>query len=121
MAKKNVKILIVDDHPILRDGIKTMLEMGDFEGHSFEVSEAGNGIEMSEQLNRKEFDIVIMDYKLEETDGPTLTKKALEAHPGLRVLALSNYGDVDYAANMLEAGAKGYVLRASEQQNLWLP
>ena len=78
MAKKNVKILIVDDHPILRDGIKTMLEMGDFEGHSFEVSEAGNGIEMSEQLTRKEFDIVIMDYKLEETDGPTLTKKALE-------------------------------------------
>jgi DNA-binding NarL/FixJ family response regulator len=112
MAKKNVKILIVDDHPILRDGIKTMLEMGDFEAHSFEVSEAGNGIEMSEQLNRKEFDIVIMDYKLEETDGPTLTKKALEAHPGLRVLALSNYGDVDYAANMLEAGAKGYVLKS---------
>lgn len=112
MAKKNVKILIVDDHPILRDGIKTMLEMGDFEAHSFEVSEAGNGIEMSEQLTRKEFDIVIMDYKLEETDGPTLTKKALEAHPYLRVLALSNYGDVDYAANMLEAGAKGYVLKS---------
>ena len=42
--------------------------MGDFEAHGFEVSEAGNGIEMSEQLTRKEFDIVIMDYKLEETD-----------------------------------------------------
>ncbi len=86
--------------------------MGDFEGHRFEVSEAGNGGEMSAKLSKAEFDIVIMDYKLEATDGPSLTKKALETHPDLRVLALSNYGDVDKASNMLEAGAKGYVLKS---------
>ena len=111
MEKRNVKILIVDDHPIVRDGIKTMLEMGDFDCCNFNILEAGNGDETMAMLKNNAFDLVIMDYQLEETDGSSLTKKVLESYPEQHVLALSNYDDIEFAANMLKAGARGYMMK----------
>lgn len=109
--KKNVKILIVDDHPIVRDGIKTMLEMGEFECCIFNILEAGNGEETMTMLKNNAFDLVIMDYQLEETNGSSLTKKVIERYPEQHILALSNYDDIEYASNMLKAGARGYVMK----------
>jgi len=111
MEKKNVKILIVDDHPIVRDGIKTMLEMGDFDGCVFNILEAGNGEETMTMLKNNAFDLVIMDYQLEETDGSSLAKRVIESYPEQHILALSNYDDIEYAGNMLKAGARGYVMK----------
>ncbi|MGB1184853.1 MAG: response regulator [Schleiferiaceae bacterium] len=111
MEKKNVKILIVDDHPIVRDGIKTMLEMGDFDCCVFNILEAGNGEETMTMLKNNAFDLVIMDYQLEETDGSSLAKRVIESYPEQHILALSNYDDIEYAGNMLKAGARGYVMK----------
>jgi DNA-binding NarL/FixJ family response regulator len=111
MEKKNVKILIVDDHPIVRDGIKTMLEMGDFDCCVFNILEAGNGEETMTMLKNNSFDLVIMDYQLEETDGSSLAKRVIESYPEQHILALSNYDDIEYAGNMLKAGARGYVMK----------
>ena len=74
MEKKNVKILIVDDHAIVRDGIKTMLEMGDFDHYNFTILEASNGEETMSMLKSNAFDLVLMDYQLEKTDGSSLTR-----------------------------------------------
>jgi len=111
MDKKNVKILIVDDHPIVRDGIKTMLEMGDFDCCVFNILEAGNGEDTMTMLKNNAFDLVIMDYQLEETDGSSLAKRVVESYPEQHILALSNYDDIEYAGNMLKAGARGYVMK----------
>lgn len=111
MEKKNVKILIVDDHPIVRDGIKTMLEMGDFDCCIFNILEAGNGEETMTMLRNNAFDLIIMDYQLEETDGSSLAKRVIESYPEQHILALSNYDDIEYAGNMLKAGARGYVMK----------
>jgi DNA-binding NarL/FixJ family response regulator len=111
MEKKNVKILIVDDHPIVRDGIKTMLEMGEFDCCIFNILEAGNGEETMTMLKNNAFDLVIMDYQLEETDGSSLAKRVIESYPEQHILALSNYDDIEYAGNMLKAGARGYVMK----------
>jgi len=111
MEKKNIKVLIVDDHPIVRDGIKTMLEMSDFDCCIFNLLEAGNGEETMTMLKNNAFDLVIMDYQLEETDGSSLTKRVIESYPEQHILALSNYDDIEYAGNMLKAGARGYVMK----------
>lgn len=111
MEKKNVKILIVDDHAIVRDGIKTMLEMGDFDHYNFTILEASNGEETMSMLKSNAFDLVLMDYQLEKTDGSSLTSVVLKEYPEQQVLALSNYDDIEFAANMLKAGARGYMTK----------
>jgi DNA-binding NarL/FixJ family response regulator len=111
MEKKHVKILIVDDHPIVRDGIKTMLEMGSYDCCTFHILEAGTGEETMHMLTNNAFDLVIMDYQLVETDGSSLAKRVIDSYPEQHILALSNYDDIEYASNMLQAGARGYVMK----------
>lgn len=111
MDKTTVKILIVDDHPIVRDGIKTMLELGEFDTYVFSVLEAGSAVETMFMLKNNTFDLIIMDYQLEETNGAVLTKSVINLYPNQYVLTLSNYDDHTYAGNMLKAGARGYVTK----------
>ena len=111
METKNVKILVVDDHAIIRDGIKTMLEMGDFDHYNFTIVEASNGEETMSMLKSNAFDIVLMDYQLEEMDGSSLTNVVIKEYPEQQILALSNYDDIEFAANMLKAGARGYMTK----------
>ena len=111
MEKTTVKILIIDDHPIVRDGIKTMLELGEFDTYVFTISEAGSAVETMLMLKNNKFDLIIMDYQLEETNGAVLTKSVINLYPNQYILTLSNYDDHNYAGNMLKAGARGYVTK----------
>ena len=111
MEKTTVKILIIDDHPIVRDGIKTMLELGEFDTYVFTISEAGSDVETMLMLKNNKFDLIIMDYQLEETNGAVLTKSVINLYPNQYILTLSNYDDHTYAGNMLKAGARGYVTK----------
>ena len=111
MEKTTVKILIIDDHPIVRDGIKTMLELGEFDTYVFTISEAGSAVETMLLLKNNKFDLIIMDYQLEETNGAVLTKSVINLYPNQCILTLSNYDDHTYAGNMLQAGARGYVTK----------
>ncbi len=107
---KIINILIVDDHLIIRDGLRTMLESqkSDME---FIVYEAENEDQAIEVVANKPIECVIMDFQLPDKKGHEITTSILEINPKLKVLGLSNYDEYAYALDMLKVGAKGYVLK----------
>ncbi|MEC8458402.1 MAG: response regulator transcription factor, partial [Bacteroidota bacterium] len=119
MEKNNIKILVVDDHPIVRDGIKTMLELGEFYSYNFTVLEASDKEETMSILKSKAIDIVLMDYQLEKIDGSSLTSVILNEYPEQLVLALSNYDNIEFTSSMLKAGARGYMTKNIKSDELF--
>ena len=111
MEKINVKILIVDDHAIVRDGVKTMLELDEFNCHNFTVLEASDEEETMSMLKSRAIDLVLMDYQLEKINGSSLTGVILNEYPEQLVLALSNYDDIEFTSSMLKSGARGYITK----------
>ena len=105
-----VRIVLVDDHPVMRDGLRAVLEThSDFEI----VGEAGNGLEAIEQVRRLAPDVVVMDIGMPDLNGVEATRRIQALDPGVKVLALSTYDDQQFVLEMLEAGASGYVLKAN--------
>ena len=119
MEKNNIKILVVDDHPIVRDGIKTMLELGEFYSYNFTVLEASDKEETMSILKSKAIDLVLMDYQLEKIDGSSLTSVILNEYPEQLVLALSNYDNIEFTSSMLKAGARGYMTKNIKSDELF--
>jgi len=107
---KIIHLLIVDDHPIIRDGLRNMLEtQKDFA--DFRVFEAESESQAIEVVTNHPIDCVIMDFQLPDKKGHEITASILKINPSLKVLGLSNYDEYAYALDMLKAGAKGYVLK----------
>ena len=107
---KIIHLLIVDDHPIIRDGLRNMLE-SQKDYANFKVYEAENEAEAIDVVANVPIDCVIMDFQLPDKKGHEITKSILEINPNLKVLGLSNYDEYAYALDMLKAGARGYVLK----------
>lgn len=107
---KTIHLLIVDDHPIIRDGLRNMLEAQQSE-MNFIVYEAENELQAINAVANNPITCVIMDFQLPDKKGHEITKSILEVNPDLKVLGLSNYDEYAYALDMLKAGAKGYVLK----------
>ena len=103
-----IRILIADDHKIVRDGLRQMLEnQGGYEV----AGEAENG-RKAIQLARKHCpDIVIMDISMPDLNGIDATRQLLAENSGIRVIALSMHSDKQYVDQMLTAGVKGYLLK----------
>jgi len=104
----NVKIIIADDHKIMRDGLRNMLEK---EPGMEVVSEAKNGreaVRLAEQLRP---DILIMDITMDDLNGMDATRAIVAKELGTRVIALSMHADKRFVAGMFEAGAMGYLLK----------
>lgn len=113
MAK--IKIAIVDDHKILRDGIRLILsDQPDIDI----VAEAANGKEFIERINDIDCDVVLMDISMPEMNGAETTKKALEIKPGLKILTLSMHNEEEYYYKMIHAGVKGFLLKDSKSNEL---
>jgi DNA-binding NarL/FixJ family response regulator len=103
-----VQILIVDDHPVVRFGLRGMLEAYD---DLRVVGEAGSGDEAIVLTAATRPDVVLMDLRMPGTDGATATARIRQEHPGIRVLVLTTYeGDADILP-AIEAGATGYLLK----------
>ncbi|MFD5337827.1 response regulator [Streptomyces hawaiiensis] len=103
-----VQILIVDDHPVVRFGLRGMLEAYD---DLRVVGEAGSGDEAIVLAAATRPDVVLMDLRMPGTDGATATARIRQEHPGIRVLVLTTYeGDADILP-AIEAGATGYLLK----------
>ncbi|MEV1082181.1 response regulator transcription factor [Streptomyces sp. NPDC050211] len=103
-----VHILIVDDHPVVRFGLRGMLEAYD---DLRVVGEAGSGDEAIVLAAATRPDVVLMDLRMPGTDGATATARIRQEHPGIRVLVLTTYeGDADILP-AIEAGATGYLLK----------
>jgi DNA-binding NarL/FixJ family response regulator len=103
-----IKLIIVDDHRMFRESIRKIL---DVEKIVEVMAEAGNGKELLSLLDTYTPDLILMDIAMPEMDGIEATKKAIEKQPNVKVLTLSSFGDENYYFSMVEAGAKGFVLK----------
>jgi two-component system response regulator NreC len=110
-----IRVLIVDDHSLVRAGIRLLLE-----GHADieVVGEAGTGWEAIEQATDLQPDVVLMDIAMSDLSGLEATREIRERTPQSRVLALTMHDREEYFFAMLEAGALGYVLKESEPDEL---
>ena len=105
---KEVKILLVDDHPLVRDGLRARLEaMPQFEV----VAEAGGAAEALEQAARCDIDLVLMDINMRGANGIEATARFKQAFPRIAVLILSMHDKLEYVSQAIQAGARGYVLK----------
>lgn len=111
-----INILIVDDHKILRDGIKAILN-GNKNLHI--VGECEDGIKVIPFLEKHKVDIILMDIKMPEQNGIETTKKVLHKFPQIKILALSMHNEEVYIINMLKAGASGYILKNTGEAELF--
>jgi len=111
----SVKVLIVDDHPFTRIGIRSILELN---STIDVVGEAVDGLDAVEQVSEKHPEIVIMDITMPQLSGIDATKGILVNHPDTKVIALSIHSGQKFVKEMLEAGAVGYLLKDEAPEEL---
>jgi len=111
----NVRIAVVDDHEIVRDGIQILLE--DEPGFEI-VGEAKTGKEAVELCKSQKVDLVVMDITMPEMDGIQATKIIKEKNPEIKVLALTMLSEDQHIRKMIKAGASGYILKSSGKEEL---
>ncbi|HNW56491.1 MAG TPA: response regulator transcription factor [Bacteroidales bacterium] len=108
---EKIRIVIVDDHQLFRNGLKILLNaFPEFEV----VGEASNGEEFLKIVKTIQTDIALMDINMPEMDGIDATKKGLKICPDINIIALSMYGEEEYYYKMVDAGAKGFLLKDSD-------
>lgn len=108
---KKIKILLVDDHKLVRNGIKYTLESGRSAPLIDSIDEAVNGVEAVTKCKVNNYDIVFMDINMPEKDGITATKEILDNNRLMRIIAISMYDEDFEIRSMIDAGAKGYLLK----------
>jgi two-component system, NarL family, response regulator NreC len=103
-----IKVLIADDHMIIREGLRSLIEK---EAGMEVVAEAGSGREAIRLVEKLKPGVVIMDIAMSDMNGVEASRKITTGTPEVKVLALSMHRDRRYVLGMLEAGASGYVLK----------
>jgi DNA-binding NarL/FixJ family response regulator len=106
MSAKSLKILVCDDHELVRDGLKRILLDG---GTASRVGEAGNASQSMEAVRREKWDLVILDLNLGGRSGMEVLKEIKTEFPSLPVLVLSIYPEEQFALRVIRAGASGYL------------
>lgn len=105
---EKIAVLIVDDHAVVRQGLRTFLELYD----DIEVvGEASNGAEAVEQTRRRPPDVVLMDLVMPEMDGIAATREIHALSPSTKVIALTSFAEDDKVFPAIKAGASGYLLK----------
>lgn len=105
-----IRVLIADDHTLVRDGIRALLALAsDIEV----VAEAANGKEAVEKTREMAPDVVLMDLAMPVVTGLEATRRICRECPGTKVLALTQYDDSEYVVPVVEAGARGFVTKMS--------
>lgn len=111
---KSISLIIADDHEIFRDGLALMLAK-----HGVElVGQAGDGQELVQLVEEKRPDIVLTDIKMPRMDGIAAARLLLQRYPALRIIALSMHEEEDLIVEMLEAGARGYLLKNADKKEI---
>ena len=109
------RILIADDHALIREGLKQILGMAD--GLSV-GGEAANGAEVITQLRRERWDVLLLDMSMPGRSGIELIKQIKEEFPKVPILVLTMHGEQQYAVRVLKAGAAGYLTKESAPTEL---
>lgn len=103
-----IRIVVVDDHEVVRHGLRLSLEL---EPDMLVVGEAPTGEEAVRMVVADRPDVVLLDVRLEGADGPEVCRRILEVAPGTAVVMLTNYAQDGFVLRSLMAGAKGYVIK----------
>ncbi|MCX2899368.1 response regulator [Pseudomonas mandelii] len=110
-----IRVALVDDHSLVRDGIKALLSvMANLEV----VGEAENGADAIDMIGRSQPDLVLVDIGLKDMNGLELTRLLRNRYPALKVLVLSMYDNHEYVSESVRAGASGYVLKNSPSREI---
>jgi len=110
-----IRVLVVDDHTIVRDGICALLRLaGDIEV----VGEAANGREALEMAKKLMPDVVLMDIAMPNMDGLEATRRIRKEFPKVKVLVLTQYDDKEYVFPVIEAGASGFISKTAASSEL---
>lgn len=110
-----IKLLIVDDHPALRKGLR---EVEEINPQIEVVGEAGDGAEALKQTALLKPDVILMDYRLPDLPGHEICRRIKERHPSPRILFLSSYAAETTVRAAFNAGAKGYLLKENDAQKI---
>lgn len=111
----NIRIVLADDHHIVRDGLRSLLEEQD---DMQVLAEAENGREAVALAVRLRPDVLVMDVGMPDLNGMEATRQVCDRAPGTRVVALSMHSDRRFVTDMLEAGASGYVIKDAAFEEL---
>ena len=114
-AVMTIRVMLADDHKILREALRSVLEN---EADIEVVAEASDGHETLRLAQHEPPDVVVMDIGMPGLDGIETTRRLIQEYPSIKVVALSTYFDRRIVLQMLDAGAKGYVVKASGGKEL---
>lgn len=115
MEKQAVQVVIIDDHQLIIDGLKAILQDED------DVDFAGGANNMEEALkllDEHHVDVALIDISIPEHSGMEITRRIRESHPNVKVLALTMHEDMNMITGMIEAGASGYVLKRANMSEV---
>lgn len=107
---KKLKIYLVDDHSLFREGLKFLLSNLNFID---KIYEAENGEQFIAGLKQHAVDIVLLDIEMPVMNGTEAARKAIEIYPDIKMIALSMYSDESYYSSMIDAGVSGFLLKNS--------
>jgi DNA-binding NarL/FixJ family response regulator len=110
-----IRVLIVDDHPVVRYGLRTMLES---EENIVVTGLAGSAKEALLEISRVQSDVVLMDLRMPEMEGAEAISELRRIQPDLRILVLTNYEADEDILRALQAGATGYILKNTPQEEI---
>ena len=114
--EREIKIALVDDHTLFRNGLRGLISG---QRNCRVVAEASDGAEFLESAEALSADVVFMDIAMPTLSGDKATAMALERRPDLKVICLSMFGDEEYYSRMVEAGAKGFLLKDSSIEEVF--
>lgn len=112
---ENLKILIVDDHPMFRKGLELSIKTISIVG---KIVQAENGLQVLEMLEKEPVDVIFMDIKMPLLNGIETTKQVVKKYPQVKVIALSMFDDKDNILEMFKAGVSGYLLKNTNKAEI---
>jgi two-component system, NarL family, response regulator LiaR len=115
MSVTTIRVLLADDHTILREGLRSLLSR---EADIDVLGEAGDGQQLLTMLETITPDVVVMDYGMPRMDGLIATRHIHAKYPKVRIVILTNYDDEEIIVGLLDAGAAGYLLKDSASREL---
>jgi DNA-binding NarL/FixJ family response regulator len=111
----HIRIAIVDDHSLFREGIKLVLnQIMNFSV----VFDSCDGLEFIRSLETSDYDVVLMDIEMPVLDGIESSRRALQIRPELKIIALTMFSDIGYYSRMIQAGVKGFILKKANKSEL---